>query len=352
MIPPSVSVVTTVCDGELFLAQAIESVLGQSFTDFEYLIVDDASTDSSAEIMHTYAAQDSRIVVMRNNSRLGPSGTLNRALHAARGMFLANLDQDDLAMPERLALQTAFLKCQPSVGVVGSYVRWLDADGQVTASIRYPVVPRQIRWELLFRGCVVHSAAMMRRDLLLRSGGYSLDHPYACDYELWTRLIQTTEFANIAEYLAAYRITEGQTSRTQRKSQQGQIVLLMHAALFRTLGVRIPLQQVNNLYWGIRQRTFSNEAEVSQTAELLGNIMHMYLEKVSPDTATVTTVRESCAVKMFRLAWHHRELSSGLYDRLLEKAVQFDARLLSNSEVTELLGADHDSGCGSHSLRQ
>jgi hypothetical protein len=338
---PRVSVITTTCNGERFLAQTIESILSQTCNDFEYLIVDDASTDCSPQIINGYAARDGRIRVMINKTRLGPAGALNCALHAARGAYLANLDHDDLAMPNRLEDQTAFLEREPSVGVTGSYVRCIDVDGRVTASMRYPVEPALIRWGLFFRGCVAHSAALMRRDLVLRAGGYSPHHPYACDYELWTRLVQITDLANIPEYLAAYRRTEGQTSRTQWKSQQGQVLLLIYATIYRVLGIRVALQAVKELSVAIREPLLSCEAEVMRTAQLLETILGLYMEKVRPDEATTGAIRKDCAVKMFLLARHHRELLSTQYDCLMEKVLQLDPLLLYNPDVKEMLAANN-----------
>jgi glycosyltransferase involved in cell wall biosynthesis len=126
---PRVSVVTATYNGARFLPAAIESILAQSYTDFEYVIVDDASTDASAAIATDYAAQDNRVRLVTNPVRLGPPGALNRALAAVQGDYVAVLDHDDLALPERLARQVAFLDAQPAVGAVGAKVRFIDEAG-------------------------------------------------------------------------------------------------------------------------------------------------------------------------------------------------------------------------------
>ncbi len=344
MPSPLVSVVTTTLNGARFLGQTIESVLNQTFTDFEYLIVDDASTDCSPDIIAGYAALDSRIRVIRNDRRLGPAGALNRALHAARGEYFANLDHDDLAMPNRLEYQTAFLEGHASVGVVGSFVRWIDEQGQVTASRRYPTGPGLLRWGVLFRGCVVHSSALMRRFVVLRAGGYSLHHRYACDYELWTRLIAVTEFDNVPEYLAAYRRTEGQASRVYQKIQQGQVVLLMHAMFHRRFGVKVPLQAILDMYWGISGIPLADEEAVTGAAALLESVLQRYLEIERPEAAIVNAIHEDCALMLFRLAHCHRERFTQLHGRLLERALQLDPLLLTRRDARNFRGESDSDG--------
>ncbi len=211
---PRVSVVTATHNGARFLAAAIQSILGQSYSDFEYVIVDDVSTDASAAILAGFAAHDSRVRVVTNSVQLGPAGALNRALAAAQGSYVAVLDHDDLALPERLARQVAFLDAHPEVGAVGAQARIIDEGSATINHQAYPTHPAVVRWQLLFGASLLHSASMYRRVLVQQLGGYSEDHPYLCDYELLGRMAEISQITNLPEELACYR-----RSQTQVMSQ-------------------------------------------------------------------------------------------------------------------------------------
>ncbi len=248
---PRVSVVTATHNGARFLAAAIQSILGQSHSDFEYVIVDDASTDASAAILAGFAAHDARVRVVTNSTQLGPAGALNRALAAAQGGYVAVLDHDDLALPERLARQVAFLDAHPEVGAVGAQARIIDEGSATINHQAYPTHPAVVRWQLLFGASLLHSASMYRRVLVQQLGGYSEDHPYLCDYELLGRMAEISQITNLPEELACYRRSQTQVSATHRTPQHGQMLLLQYAIQWRWLGLRPDLALFSALRnWG------------------------------------------------------------------------------------------------------
>ncbi len=126
---PRVSVLMSVYNGERFLRDSVESILGQTFTDFEFLILDDGSTDSTCEILEEYANKDARIVLVRNDRNLGLTRSLNKGLRLVRGEYLARQDADDISLPKRLEMQVKFLDAHPEVGVVGSALEIIDENG-------------------------------------------------------------------------------------------------------------------------------------------------------------------------------------------------------------------------------
>lgn len=323
---PDITVMTAACNGERFLARTIESVLNQEFENFEYLILNDASTDATQRIIEDYAKRDKRIIPLKSDTRLEPSLAHNLCISSARGKYIANLDHDDLAAPKRLGLQKEYLDSRPSTGVVGSFSHWINAAGEITDYAEYPAEPALIRWEMMFRGCVLHSAAMMRRDLLQKAGGYSRHHPYACDYELWTRLVPVTDFANIPEYLASYRITAGQTSKTKWKSQQGQVLLLKHALIYRSLGMKIPLQVLNDIFRGLQETYLESGEHIDKIAGYLELMLRSHLDRTAPDDkAAVALIKNSWAGMILKLARNHQTISPAQCESLTLKAHRITA---------------------------
>lgn len=207
---PRVTVLLPVYNGERHLGEAIESILGQTFTDFELLVVDDGSTDRSTEILATVG--DARVRVVRNARNLGLTKSLNLGLALARGSLIARQDADDVSEPERLARQVDYLDAHPDVALVGSWYRKIGEDGAVLGDRSLPVEPAQLAWALLFYCPIVHSAAVFRREAIAAMGGYDERFAYAQDYDLWSRLARRHRLANQPELLVRYRV--GATTMT------------------------------------------------------------------------------------------------------------------------------------------
>ena len=202
---PRVSVLMPVYNGERFLAAAIDSILAQTFGDFEFIIVDDGSTDHSAAIISDYARRDGRIRSLRHQTNRGQSSALNTGLAAARGEFIAGMDADDISLPERLRMQVDFLGSHPAIGVVGAARQDVDAALQPIRAVQPPTDHKRIVFNLLFgMPSICGALAMTRRSLLSAVGGYTPD-VVVNDWELLTRLAHRTRFANLPESLYRYR---------------------------------------------------------------------------------------------------------------------------------------------------
>ena len=199
---PRVTVLMPVYNAEAYLREAISSILGQSFRDFEFLIIDDGSTDGSAEIIRSYS--DPRIRFVQNVQNLRLTATLNKGLEMTRGEYIARMDADDISLPERLAKQVAFLDTHPAVGIVGV---WARAFGDAHFKIPHPADPEHIRAKLLFDSALVHPAVLMRRSHLDKHSLRYQPMGHFEDYELWQRAAGLFPIANIAEYLFLYRVT-------------------------------------------------------------------------------------------------------------------------------------------------
>jgi glycosyltransferase involved in cell wall biosynthesis len=216
-----------VYDGERYLAEAIRSVLAQTFDDLELIVVDDGSTDRSASIAQGIA--DRRIRLLSNPTNLGLSRSLNRGVSEARGELVARLDADDVAEPQRLARQVAFLDASADVALVGSWYLELGDDGATTPR-RLPVDHWDLRWHLRLTCPFVHSAVMWRRQPVAdRVGAYDERLAYSMDFDLWRRITSVMHAANLPEYLVRVR-THG-ASMTASYGSRAREGLRMRAAL-------------------------------------------------------------------------------------------------------------------------
>jgi glycosyltransferase involved in cell wall biosynthesis len=193
-------------NGAQFIGQAIDSVLSQTLADLELLIVDDASTDKTPRIIQSYA--DPRLRYLRNSRCAGVSAARNRALREARAPFVAFLDADDIAYPQRLELQIAYLNAHQEVALVGAHVDYIDAEGHLLFSEKpgqRPGEPAALRMELLRRACILPSSATGRTKVLLDCGGFPEQMRYAEDHDLWCRIAVGHDLAILPERLVAYR---------------------------------------------------------------------------------------------------------------------------------------------------
>ncbi|EHJ60284.1 glycosyl transferase family 2 [Novosphingobium pentaromativorans US6-1] len=212
----------SVYNGERFLASAIESILKQTFADFEFLIVDDGSVDRSAQIIADFAARDARIrPIIRENRGLIVS--LNEMIVAARAPIIARMDADDLSYPDRFARQHAFLNEHPDYGVVGSWSEDMDEDGRPMqrSGADHPLTHEQLLRAIdAGEQLICHPAAMFRKDVVLSVGGYHAAFRHCEDLDLWLRLASVTRMGNIGERLLRYRRYPGQVSSRHSTEQQ------------------------------------------------------------------------------------------------------------------------------------
>jgi len=202
-------------NGEPYLRESLKSLLTQTLSDFELVIVDDGSTDETPAILRAFSQQDSRIVILRNEQNLRLAASLNRGLRFCRAPLVARADADDVYMPKRLERQVAFMDLQPVVGVLGAACYEMDAEGKNLRISRHPSEDRQIRFELPFLCRLAHPSVMFRKDLVLAVGSYDEKYWTAQDYDLWSRLMPVTAFANLPEPLWYYRTHPKSTMSTR-----------------------------------------------------------------------------------------------------------------------------------------
>ena len=224
-----VSILMSVYNDESYLAEAIESILEQTFCEFEFILLDDASTDNSSKILQQYANQDSRIILIRNPENLGLVRSLNKGLSIAQGQYIARQDADDISLPKRLERQTAFLDQNPEVGALGTAVKLISKGDQIRRVDFLPKDHESLQAYLLLGNQLHHSSMMMRHTILQGLEGYDEDRLHAEDYDLWWRISRCSRLATIPEILVIRR--EGDRPTVSSKYRQPQLEMSLNIAL-------------------------------------------------------------------------------------------------------------------------
>jgi len=201
-------------NAEKYIAEAIRSVLGQSFADFELLIVDDGSSDNTLNVIQGFSDPRIRLVVQENQ---GISQALNTGLRVARGVYIARFDADDICFPERLDRQVLFLEGHPAYLVIGSDAEYISENGEHLFNFRCVGHSHREIQEKLYHHCpFIHSGVMYRKEAILRAGGYSLHAHNFEDYLLWVQLLKSGKCYNLPEPLIKVRINPASVTIDER----------------------------------------------------------------------------------------------------------------------------------------
>lgn len=233
---PLVSVIMPVFNGETYLAESIESILAQTYTDFEFIIVDDGSQDRSAEIAESYAEHNKRIRVVKLERNVGVADARNHAMALSSAEFIAVMDCDDVSLPQRLQRQVDFLRRNPNIGVLGTGAQAVNEKLRPLFGFDLPQRHALIVVNLFVGSFFIHPSVMMRRDALSAIGGYEPSRQTAVDPELWSRLLWRTRFANLPERLLLYRFHEAQNHLTRDAAAKTQAWVVRERLLKRLWG--------------------------------------------------------------------------------------------------------------------
>jgi glycosyltransferase involved in cell wall biosynthesis len=241
---PLLSVVMPVYNAEKYLAAAIESILQQSFREFELIVVDDASTDSSPDLIRHYAELDQRLVCLPQARNGMISRALNAGIARARGKYIVRMDADDLAMPDRLRKQVTFMEAHPEIGVSGGSMLIMDENARIFSRRTYHLHDADIRRHLFRYSPFSHPTIILRKAVLEQCGLYNPDFDLAEDYELYFRIGRVAQFGNLPDVLLHYRVVNKSiTGQVTRKMER--ITLAIRRKAVREYGY-----QMSWLDWG------------------------------------------------------------------------------------------------------
>ncbi|HEY2385120.1 MAG TPA: glycosyltransferase [Terriglobia bacterium] len=280
---PKVSVVMPVYNAEKYVTKAIDSILNQTLKDFEFIIVDDGSTDRTPAILESYAASDSRVILHRQPN-CGLIATLNRACSLAQGSYIARMDADDISLPPRLEKQVHYLEHHPEVGVLGTWIQDIGAADEPGPIWPLPTTPATIRWFLMFGNCIAHPSVMARREII-QNLGYRPEAPHVEDYDLWIRASALTAVANLPEVLLRYRVRGESASSRNLAAQSDHAARLRHRLRAEVLGSESDDMQressglVLKLYDAFRRKHLLNRGDASEIT--LDVFRRFYLSKES-----------------------------------------------------------------------
>lgn len=212
---PVVTVLMSVFNGETYLHDAILSILNQTFTNFEFIIIDDASTDNSFNIIRSF--QDQRIRLVQNEKNSGLTKSLNKGLRLAKGKYVARMDADDVSLSDRLEKQVQFMERNPEVGICGTWFKVTAKD----KIVQHPTTHQEILTALFKDNAIGHPTSMLRKEVITRYNLFYNENFLASqDFELWIRAASATKLANIPEVLVLYRLHDKQVSALKKKEQK------------------------------------------------------------------------------------------------------------------------------------
>lgn len=299
---PKISVVLAVYNGAPFLAETLESILHQTFRDFEFIAVDDGSTDSTSEILASFQARDSRLIVKRNPTNLGIPVSRNLGCQLATGDYIAVTDADDISLAQRFERQVQFLEQHPEIALVGSSMEHIDEAGKVTAQVDLPTNPRLIQWMTIFTFVFVHSSIMMRRSAAASLGFYSEQMPVALDFDLVGRMSMSYQLANIPDRLVQYRISANNVSTRHKPLQLKLAAQIIQRLASHYLHQPISMDDANALRVMGWRDPYEDFAQLQRAASLLERLYHAYTTTFELSTEEARAIAEDAAEKWYGLA--------------------------------------------------
>lgn len=244
---PEISVIMSVYNGARYVGEAVESILAQTEKRFEFLIVNDGSSDDSPAILDRLAAKDARIKLFHQTNQ-GLIASLNFMVAQAEAPLLARMDADDISRPERFEKQLCFMKKNPQIAILGTNTDELDEHGTLMpCDDFYPLDPADMRRQLDHKVAMCHPSVMMRRDIIRAVGGYSPLYPHCEDYDLWLRVSEGHDITNLPDRLLLYRRSPGQISEQNLLTQATGACYARMAHRLRLAGKDDPLDGLDQL---------------------------------------------------------------------------------------------------------
>jgi len=281
MSTPKISVVMAVYNGETFLRPTLDSILSQTFIDFEFIIVNDGSTDRSQHVVAEY--NDDRVVFINNDRNIGQTASLNVGLRKAQGTFLARTDAGDISAPERFRKQVQYLETNPHVDILGTAAYQYDEAGGFCGNV-FMINRRSVILQRIFFACpVIHVSVMARRERILALGGYDEFYRVLADYDLWARALRNGyRFWNLDEILTGYLVTPSSFGSSHGKGRSVQEASRIIVELARALaGSDLSLEEAEGVY---RLFVFGPRDLGRRRAEEAGDLFRQLLRKIDiPD---------------------------------------------------------------------
>lgn len=318
----AVSVIMAAYNAEAHIKASIESILNQTFKDFELIIIDDCSTDNTYQIITSY--QDKRIRLYRNEVNVGLTVNLNKGIDLSNGKYIARMDSDDISLPSRFQLQYRFMEEHPDVGVCGT---WLEVFGDYSAIVKYKTTHREIALQFLYECHIVHPTVIMRKEVMIKNNIlYNPQFVTAQDYDLFIRMSRVTKLANIPEALVHYRV-HSESISTKKRELQLQNRNKIIANQFLQMGVTVTDKELDRFILFCNSKFDFDFESICRIEELLlrmikANEKSRYLDDAS--------LKEFLCDKWFHTCYNSAYLGIKFYRKYFSSE-------LSNYQPTDLL---------------
>lgn len=302
---PIVSVILSVYNGESYISESIESILNQTFRDFELIIINDGSIDRTSEKLKSYT--DSRIINLENEKNIGIARSSNKGLRMARGRYIAIMDADDISLPERFQEQFSFLENNPDIGVCGTWINVIDKNGKWMKNICYPTSSDVISCSLLFYDCFVNPTTMFRKKIIEDIGEYNPGFIAAMDYDLWTRMIGQYKFSNLPDFLLKYRM-HGQNISHDRKKRHHEDYLIRKTAIEKFLGYPLSMDEDIALSIWIDPQSKLNLNQIFLIDSLISIIYQKFIVTNKLSDTDIREINLFFADQLFLLALQSKQI--------------------------------------------
>jgi glycosyltransferase involved in cell wall biosynthesis len=332
---PTVSVVMPTFNAAAFLDEAVCSILGQTFRDFEFIIINDGSHDETASILQRYERADERVRVYHQENQ-GIIPALNRGCRLARGRYIARMDADDISLPHRLERQVDYIEQHPEIGILGTWINKIGHDGSVVGSWYPSQNPNVLRWKHFFGGCVCHPSVLMRHSVLGKINYYRAGSAPIEDEDLWLRASAITEFGNVPEILFKYRIWKGSAyHRFQKSSGEAQISLL-----FSFISDFMKVAPSFDAVAGLKLKKCKNLQQILLTATLVESLFQSFQRANPLNAEEYREIASDAAKRMAVLAFQALQFKSVKFLSLSLRAVRLNYRILRPSVIMKNLKQD------------
>jgi glycosyltransferase involved in cell wall biosynthesis len=263
-------------DGERYLREAVDSILSQTFSDFEFIIVDDGSRDGTSQILDKYS--DTRIVLLKNETSIGLTKSLNLGLEKAKGEYVARMDADDISLPHRLATQVSFLDANSQVGVMGTAAYLVDSDNISKQLVQYPEHHELLHWIMcFFENPILHPSVMFRLQVIQNLHGYNDAYVTSQDYNLWSCAVVNTKLANVEEICLHLRKHGENISKLKSEQQQLSSLAIGASLISRVLKANVKPAQLQSYCDFLWNGTQMPRHEVPFVANIIFRLSKVFL---------------------------------------------------------------------------
>jgi glycosyltransferase involved in cell wall biosynthesis len=287
---PKITVLMSVYNGAKFLAEAIDSILAQTFTDFEFIIINDASSDDSLHIINSY--KDARIVLIQNTKNIGLTKSLNIGIAKAKGKYVARMDADDISMPKRLEKQFGFMEEHLEFAFCGTTAKTINDVGKEISFFKPPTDSSKILALLLFKNCFFHSSLIIRTEKLLQVLGYNETYKYAQDYKLYLELFKNKCYGiNLKEQLLVYRVLNSNISHNNKDKQDDLACSAIKTAWQECYGISVNTQFIKKIRSAIIYREQLGQINTVEAIIYLRSLYKQFQKQFNHNSVALKEMR-------------------------------------------------------------